>query len=198
VQVTSTPSPDASFSPAPAATVPPIVTWTERLEAATALDPVVRAVRPLADALVSDPARRDLLRGAWLGHAVHPLLTDLPIGLWTSALTLDLVGGASARPAARRLVGLGVLLFVPTALTGWAEWSGIETRDQRVGVVHAVANAAAALGFAASWRARRRGRVLRGKALGLGSASLLGVGGYLGGHLVSTRKISSHNPAFDA
>jgi hypothetical protein len=117
--------------------------------------------------------------------------------LWTSALTLDLVGGAPARPAARRLVGLGVLLFVPTALTGWAEWSGIETRNQRVGVVHAVANAAAAVGFAASWRARSRGRVLRGKALAMGSASLLGVGGYLGGHLVSARKVSSRDPAFD-
>jgi len=191
--MTNPPSPGA----APTAPTPPIVTWTERLEATTALDPVVRAVRPLANALVSDPNRRDLLRGAWLGHAVHPLLTDLPIGLWTSALTLDLVGGAPARPAARRLMGLGVLLFVPTALTGWAEWSGIETRDQRVGVVHAVANAVAALGFAASWRARSRGRVLRGKALGLTSASVLGVGGYLGGHLVSARKVSSRNLAFD-
>jgi uncharacterized membrane protein len=196
--VTSTSPPEPSFNAAPAAPRSPLVDWTERLEGTTALDPVVRAIRPLADALVSDPARRDLLRGAWLGHAVHPVLTDVPIGLWTSALTLDLVGGASARPAARRLVGLGVLLFVPTALTGWAEWSGIETRNQRVGVVHAVANAAAALGFAASWRARGRGRVLRGKALALASASALGLGGYLGGHLVSARKVSSRNPAFDA
>jgi uncharacterized membrane protein len=196
--VTIPPTPDAPLGAAPTAPAPPIVTWTEQLENTTALDGVVRAIRPLAGALVSDPARRDLLRGAWLGHAVHPVLTDLPIGLWSSALTLDLLGGASARPAARRLTGLGVLLFVPTALTGWAEWSGLETRNQRVGVVHAVANAAAALGFAASWRARGRGRVLRGKALALGSASLLGVGGYLGGHLVSARKVSSHNPAFDA
>jgi hypothetical protein len=64
--------------------------------------------------------------------------------------------------------------------------------------VHAVANAAAALGFAASWRARSQGRVLRGKALALTSASALGLGGYLGGHLVSARKVSSRNPAFDA
>jgi hypothetical protein len=123
-------------------------------------------------------------------------MTDLPIGLWTSALTLDLVGGRAARPAARRLIGLGVLMALPTALTGWAEWSGTSTRDQRVGVVHAVSNAVAAVGFAASWRARRRGRVLRGKALALTSASALGVGGYLGGHLVSARKVSSRDPAF--
>ncbi len=54
-------------------------------------------------------ACRDLLTGRWLGHAVHPVLTDLPIGFWTSAFTLDLIGGRRSRAAAQRLVGLGVL-----------------------------------------------------------------------------------------
>lgn len=180
-----------------APSVPPTVAWTERLEQYDGLDPVVRAIRPLAQALVSDPVRRDALRGNWLGHALHPLLSDLPIGLWTSALALDLVGGLEARPAARRLVGLGVVAALPTALTGWAEWSGAEPRDQRVGVVHASANVVAIVGFAASWRARRRGEHLRGRGLALTAASALGVGGYLGGHLVSARKVSSRHPAFD-
>jgi uncharacterized membrane protein len=188
--------PTDQFSAAAAAPTPPAVDLTERLESLTALDPVVRAIRPLADALVADPDRRDLLRGAWLGHAVHPVLTDVPIGLWVSAVTLDLVGGRAARPAARRLIGLGVLSFVPTALTGWAEFSGIGAREQRVGVVHAVTNAAAAVGFAASWRARGRGQLLRGKALALAASATLGAGGYLGGHLVSARKVSSRHPAF--
>src|SRR5947209_6330335 len=100
---------------------PPAVAWTERLEGASALDPVIRAVQPLADDLVADPNRRNLLRGTWLGHALHPPLTDVPIGFWTSAVVLDLLGGAQARPAARRLVGLGVLSAIPTAVTGWAE-----------------------------------------------------------------------------
>jgi uncharacterized membrane protein len=172
----------------------PLVPWTERLERATGLDPLVRAFRPLADALVSSPEARSLLRGIPLGHALHPLLTDVPIGMWTSALTLDLVGGAQSRTAARRLVGLGVLAALPTAVTGWAEWSGIAQREQRVGVVHALANVVALGSFAASWRARKRGR--RGGATALVGASALGVGGYLGGHLVSARKVSSRNPAF--
>lgn len=178
-------------------TTPATVTWTERLERATALDPVVRAVRPLADALVADPTRRDALRGAWLGHAVHPMLTDVPIGLWTSSIVLDLVGGLEARPAARRLVGLGVLAAVPTAVTGWAEWSGKDERVQRVGVMHAVVNVAALGLFASSWRARRTDQHLRGVSLSLAASSLLGVGGFLGGHLVSARKVSSRNPAFE-
>jgi uncharacterized membrane protein len=179
-----------------ASTGSPAVDWTLRLEQASALDPLVRAVRPLANALVADPARRDLLRGRWLGHALHPLMTDLPIGFWTSAITLDLVGGPDARPAARKLVGLGVLSAVPTAVTGWAEWSSTGPREQRVGVVHAVSNVVALTGFVGSLRARRQGRHVRGTALALASSAALGLGGYLGGHLVSARKVSSRNPAF--
>jgi len=175
----------------------PAVTWTRRLEDESALDPLVRAVRPLAQALVADPARRDLLRGTAVGHAVHPPLTDVPIGFWASALTLDLLGGRAARPAAQRLVALGVLSAVPTAVTGWAEWSGLGEREQRVGVVHAISNVVAVVGFAASWRARARGHQVRGKALALGASGALGLGGYLGGHLVSARKVSSRHPAFD-
>jgi uncharacterized membrane protein len=173
------------------------VALVEQLEGATALDPVVNAVRPLAAALVADPARRDLLRGAWLGHALHPVLTDVPIGMWTSAVVLDLVGGRRARPAAQRLVGIGVLAAVPTAVTGWAEWSGIGQREQRVGVVHAVSNVVALGLFTASWRARSADRHVRGTALGLAASSALGVGGLLGGHLVSARKVSSRHPDFE-
>lgn len=187
----STPTSDRS-SGAPAA-----VTWTERLEGATALDPVIRAVKPLADALVADPNRRDLLRGTWLGHALHPPMTDVPIGFWTSAVVLDLLGGAQARTAAQRLVGLGVLSAIPTAVTGWAEWTATGTREQRVGVVHAASNVAALTLFTASWRARRADRHATGAALGLLASSALTLGGYLGGHLVSARKVSSRHPVFE-
>jgi uncharacterized membrane protein len=173
------------------------VDWTRRLEGLSVLDPLVRVVRPLAGKLVSEPRRRDVLTGHWLGHALHPLMTDLPIGLWTSAMTLDLVGGAAARPAATRLTGLGVLAAVPTALTGWAEWSGAGPREQRVGLVHAVSNVVAVSLFLSSWRARRRGEHLAGMSLALVASSALGLGGYLGGHLVSARKVSSRHPAFE-
>ena len=166
--------------------VPTALAWTRRLESLSALDPVVRTVRPFADALVADPARRDLLRGAWLGHPLHPVLTDLPIGLWTSATVLDVVGGRTARPAARRLLGLGLLAAAPTAWTGWADWSALGEREQRVGVVHASTNALAVVLFASSWLARRRGDHRRGQALGLAATTALGVGGYLGGHLAAT------------
>jgi uncharacterized membrane protein len=185
----------SNHSPSSQGTNPPTVTWTERLEADQRLDPVVRKIQPLANALVADPARRAALRGTWLGHALHPLMTDLPIGFWTSAITLDLVGGDDAQTAARRLVGLGVLSAVPTAVTGWAEWAGTEPRVQRVGVVHAASNVVGLLLFASSWRARKHGH---GRKRAMTAVSVLGLGGYLGGHMVSARKVSSRHPAFES
>src|SRR5262245_39849334 len=99
-----TTTPPSSVTP-----TPPTVPWTQALEQAKALDPVVSVVRPFGNWFASSPGRRDLLQGAWLGHAVHPLMTDFPIGFFASALTLDVIGGKKARPAARRLIALGVL-----------------------------------------------------------------------------------------
>jgi hypothetical protein len=95
-------------------------------------------------------ARAAVLRGDWLGHAVHPLLTDLVLGTWTSASLLDLFGGTESSAAAQRLIGAGLLAVGPTAWAGWAEWSAAGPRDQRVGLVHAVTNALAIGLYAAS------------------------------------------------
>lgn len=127
---------------------------------------------------------RDALSGTFLGHTLHPLLTDVPIGTWTSALILDLSGGPRAQPAARRLIGVGVLAALPTATTGWVEWADsakTHTSTRRVGVVHAAANVTALSLYGASYVARRRGG--SGRVLALAGASALAVGGHLGGHL---------------
>ena len=124
------------------------------------------------------------LRGEWLGHALHPVLTDLPIGFWTSAFVLDLIGGRSGRRASTRLIGLGLLSALPTAASGAVEWSDIDDdRPRRIGVVHAAANGVAMVLYFGSWRARHRGHHVRGVALGVGGALAASVGGHLGGHL---------------
>src|SRR5688500_4263838 len=74
----------------------------ERLDAAAA--PLARVAE-----LVESGTIGAVLRGEWLGHALHPLLTDFPLGCWLSAGLLDLVGGRAARPAAQQLVGLGLV-----------------------------------------------------------------------------------------
>lgn len=175
----------------------PLVRLTTALEDNDALDPVVRVVAPLSAALVRSPGRRDLLQGKWLGHAVHPALTMAPLGMWISASVLDVFAGRHAAPAARRLVGFGLLAAWPTAATGLAELAHAGHREQRIGVVHALTNSTGVALFLASYRARRRNRHGRGAVLGLAGLACVGTGGYFGGHLASVRKMSSVNPGFE-
>jgi hypothetical protein len=176
---------------------PRIVRWTLRLEEASTLDRPVRALERPVRNLFGSGMQGSVLCGEWLGHAVHPLLTDVALGSWTSATVLDLVGGPDSSVAAQKLVGTGLLAAGPTAWTGWAEWSAAGSRDKRVGLVHAVTNAAAIGVYAASWLARRRGRHGTGAGLALAGAAVSAVGAYLGGHLVEARKVASHHPVYD-
>jgi hypothetical protein len=176
---------------------PQIVRWTLRLEQASALDRPVHALEPLTKAVFGRGPWASALRGEWLGHAVHPVLTDVAVGTWLSASVLDLFAGPQASPAAQRLVAAGLLSAAPTAWTGWAEWSGLGPSDKRVGLVHAVTNGAAIGLYAASWIARRRDRRRTGVRLALAGATLAGAGAYLGGHLTEGRGVASHHPAYD-
>ena len=147
------------------------------------LDGLVEDLAPVARAVVGSGVRAAVLRGEPLGHKLHPMLTDLPLGLWMSASALDLLGGSTARPAARRLIGLGLLATGPTIAAGLADWEGSGDRARRVGVVHAALNGVAAGLYGMSWLARRRGRHQLGVLAALGGAGASAASGYLGGHM---------------
>jgi uncharacterized membrane protein len=155
-----------------------------RLEAAHALDAPANALAAqVSRVLRARPGLADTLHGRPLGHAAHPLMTDLPLGLWTGATVLDLVGGPSAGPAADRLLGLGVLLAVPTAATGAADWAESDERVRRVGLVHAALNKVALVLYGTSWCLRRSGRRRAGVLSSLTAGVVVTVSGYLGGHM---------------
>lgn len=84
-------------------------------------------------------------------------------------------------------MALGVIAAVPTAISGWAQWSMKDQATKRVGIVHAAANAAATLVYLASWAARERGRHDLGIALARAGGVLLLASGLLGGHLRTGR-----------
>ena len=151
------------------ATRPRLHHLAERVASATALDGPAEAVaKTIREAIPRGPVK-DTLSGTWLGHALHPFLTDLPIGTWTSAAVLDVVGGRAGRPAARRLIATGILAAVPTAASGLNDWADTTPKSdpvRRVGAVHAVANVTALALYAASFAARSRGRHGRGVAFG--------------------------------
>jgi uncharacterized membrane protein len=176
---------------------PAAVRWVRGMEEATGIDALVRRLEPAAAWLTASPGRRDLLQGKWLGHALHPLLTDLPIGAYTCASLLDLTGGRESRAAADRLIAVGLLSTPPAVVTGLAEWSETARGSRRVGAVHAISNTAATLTYLASWRARRRDRRAAGIAWALAGTGILSFSGFLGAHLVAARKVSSRHPVFD-
>jgi nitrite reductase/ring-hydroxylating ferredoxin subunit/uncharacterized membrane protein len=175
---------------------------THRLAAATgeleALDaPAKKLAKAVRSALPAGPVK-DVLSGTFLGHPLHPLLTDLPIGSWTSALMLDWIGGPESRTAARRLTAAGILAALPTAAAGYSDWADTEVSSptvRRTGLVHAAANVTALGFFTASYLARRRGDGGRGLALtGLGA---LVAGGHLGGHLAYVEGVGVNQTAFE-
>jgi len=170
------------------------------LENAAPLDGPGEAIAEQVRSTIAPGALKDALSGTWLGHALHPLLTDLVIGSFVSATVLDVIGGDSDGKAAERLITVGIASYPPTALTGTSDWSDSEPGDprvRRVGLAHAAANAAALGLYAASLAARRGGRTGRGKALGLAGAAALGAGGYLGAHMSYAQGVGPNQTTYD-
>jgi|SRR4051795_1246428 len=112
----------------------------------------------LVYAPVLEWARRSLLPSDVLGHSLHPVLTDLTLGCWTSATLLDVVSGPASRHAASLLTSAGVAVAVPTAVAGAADWAEMTGSQRRVGAVHAPGTDIATFLFIGSQAARLRGR----------------------------------------
>lgn len=141
-------------------------------------------------------AVKNALSGTWLGHPLHPLLTDVPIGAWVMASALDLFGGKKGARSARRLVSLGVLAAVPTAAAGLSDWSDTYGPDQRVGLVHGAGVTAATVVQAMSCVARRRGHRFIGMVLSALGLGVVTGSAYLGGHLSFNKGIGVSHTAF--
>ncbi|QCU77169.1 Rieske (2Fe-2S) protein [Citricoccus sp. SGAir0253] len=161
-----------------------------------ALDTVGRPVAAAVGKVVRPAPVRNLLSGTLLGHPLHPVLTDVPIGAWFMAGLVDLVGGREAEPVADLLVATGIAAAVPTAAAGLNDWSDTRGRQNRVGLAHAVANSTALALYTASWLARRRGRRLGGKVLALAGLGSLTTGAYLGGHLSYAQGVNVNRTAW--
>jgi len=147
------------------------------LEQESRLDRVVSAGQRAAR-LIRPAKLRDVLHGVWLGHPLHPMLVQVPVGAWLSASVLDFARGDER--AARLLVATGLIAAVPAALAGTADWSEQHEQQMRVGIVHAAGNVVALGLYGASLapRDRRLSRALRLAGLAAASAS-----GLLGGHI---------------
>lgn len=136
----------------------------------------------------------NFLHGTWLGHPLHPVLTDVPLGAWTVALVLDgldMVGHGTDRFArtARAAVGLGIVGGVGAAAAGLTDWQHSQDRARRTGMVHGALNTAALGLFTSSWVARRRGQHGVGRLSAAAGYALTVASSYLGGSLVYRHRL---------
>ena len=128
------------------------------------------------------PIIKDLLNGVWLGHPLHPAITDVPIGAYVVALVLDLSGQRSAATAA---IGVGIVFMLLAALAGYADYIDLEGKTQRFGTVHSSLMLLALVLYLVSFL-MRLGAVPSSTEVWLAALGLLIVltSAYVGGELV--------------
>lgn len=153
----------------------------DRVADVQSFDKVIEPARKAVNAALRPQAFKDLLHGTWLGHALHPVLVQVPVGSWVSAGVLDAV--PPLRPAATVMIATGVTAAVPAALTGAADWSEQDAGVRRLGALHAVANVAALGLYVGSLAARRNGRGTLGRVLSYAGLGIATGSAAVGGHM---------------
>lgn len=135
----------------------------------------------------------DILHGLWLGHPLHPALTDIPIGAWTLAMMCDLVaaqrGSAEAARMADTLTVVGAAAAVPTAIAGIADYSAIDESATALATVHGLLNSAGLVLNLLSIRDRASGNRSRGVLLSTVAFGVLSASAWMGGEMVYGKRV---------
>lgn len=168
----------------------------------TLSDPLQEAIRGLFRGEAGSKIK-DAIHGTWLGHPLHPVLTDIPVGAWTVAAVLDAVQSATGNEgvgaAADAAVAVGLAGALGSAITGFTDWSETGGRAKNLGLTHAVLNVAATALYGTSLAMRLSGSRRAGVVLSLIGYALAGGSAYIGGHLVFGEQIGvDHTATADA
>jgi nitrite reductase/ring-hydroxylating ferredoxin subunit/uncharacterized membrane protein len=166
--------------------------WLEQLSDLIEENVVVGAYEKLGE---SQWPIRNVLHGSFLGHPLHPVISDVPTGSWTTAFVLDIAEALSGRkdlgPGADAAISLGLVASVPTALSGLADWKHTKEETQRTGLVHGLLNLAAVGFYLFSLLLRRAGARGLGQVMSTIGFGLVFAGAYLGGELVFDRWVGT-------
>jgi nitrite reductase/ring-hydroxylating ferredoxin subunit/uncharacterized membrane protein len=163
-------------------------------------DPLSKAIRGAYEAAgpIGQQAK-NAAHGVWLGHPLHPVFTDIPVGAWTTALALDVAaeGDEGMERAATFAIGVGLAGAVGAAVTGLTDWSETDAQARRTGLIHGLLNVTATALFATAYTLRKTSSPAAGRpfawagfAIALGSA-------YLGGDLVYGQRIGVDHADID-
>jgi len=129
------------------------------------------------------PPIHNFLNGTWLGHPLHALLTDVPVGAFTIVVVLDVV---DQRYAADIALVIGVLAMLAAALAGFADYADTDGLPRQRATVHSTVMIVAlvvylvSLGIRASNPADRTLAV----ATSLIAYLLVATGAFIGGDVV--------------
>lgn len=169
-------------------------------EAAPWLDKPAEILRQASEPIVGQDAPaslKDALYGIWLGHPLHPPITDIPIGAWTATAILDLLGQERAADAALKV---GVAGAVGAAVTGVAQWYDLHNMEEprRLGALHASLNSTALTLYLASWALRSNDNRGLGVATAMAGYGIAGFSGWIGGHLSFRLGIGVNRVAFES
>jgi nitrite reductase/ring-hydroxylating ferredoxin subunit/uncharacterized membrane protein len=141
-------------------------------------------------------ALKDALYGTWLGHPLHPLMTDVTIGGWTMSVMCDVLGLEEASDVTLKI---GTLSAAGTALSGAAQWFDLQEMEEprRLGTLHALMNTTALGLFATSWALRDNGHRGAGIATAWTGYGIATASAYIGGHLSFRLGIAVDRQAFE-
>jgi nitrite reductase/ring-hydroxylating ferredoxin subunit/uncharacterized membrane protein len=136
---------------------------------------------------------RNFVNGTWLGEPLHVVLTDVPIGAWTVAITfdaLDLIGNRREFSlAADTSITVGLLGAVGAAVTGITDWSDIDPPARRLGLIHGLLNVGVTALFATSLILRKRKLRTGGRVSAALGYALLSWSAHLGGKMVYEQRV---------
>jgi nitrite reductase/ring-hydroxylating ferredoxin subunit/uncharacterized membrane protein len=142
---------------------------------------------------------KSALNGVWLGHPLHAAITDVPLGAWTAAVACDaavmMTGREALAEGADAAIAVGLAGAVGAALAGATDWSDVDGRARRVGLLHGLLNLGATGLFAVSLALRRANRRESGRGCALLGYLVTLAAAYLGGHLVYTEQVGVDHTA---
>jgi nitrite reductase/ring-hydroxylating ferredoxin subunit/uncharacterized membrane protein len=180
--------------------------WSgEAVESQNWLDKLADPLQNWARSLSRFPSLKrlkDVLHGTWFGHPLHPAVTDIPIGSWTSTMLLDYTWLASEHPELARAADLTLMLGLvgagASAVTGFADWSETDATDRRVGLAHGLLNAGVMVVNLASCGLRFTGNRRAAIALSSAGYALTMFSAYLGGELSFAKGVGVNHVAWEA
>ena len=130
------------------------------------------------------PGIRDLLVGRWLGHPLHAVLTDAPIGILFLVIVFDVIDDPGA---AAITLAVGILAMLAAALAGFADYADTDGKARERATLHSSLMLLALVGYLVSLAFRLGSGPVASAAgvwLSVLSFLVLSAAAYVGGDVV--------------